>query len=87
MLESVVGQWAGSTLLKKAKRTIVVYSLGESISSQLPESLSVGWVGYDTTTGAASVLGALRQQSCFVAVTIRSHPPTFMAPTVRLCTS
>ena len=29
MLESMVGQWAGSTPLKKAKYTIVVYSIGE----------------------------------------------------------
>jgi len=36
MLESVVGQWAGSTPLKKAKCTIVVYSIDEFISSQLP---------------------------------------------------
>jgi hypothetical protein len=36
MLESVVGQWAGSTPLKKVKCTIVVYSIGEFISSQLP---------------------------------------------------
>jgi len=35
MLESVVGQWAGSTPLKKAKCTIVVYSIDEFISSQL----------------------------------------------------
>ena len=36
MLESVVGQWAGSTPLKKAKCTIVVYSIDEFIPSQLP---------------------------------------------------
>ena len=37
MLKSMVGQWTGSTPLKKAKCTIVVYSIGEFISSQLPE--------------------------------------------------
>jgi hypothetical protein len=36
VLESVVGQWASSTPLKKAKCTTVVYPIGEFISSQLP---------------------------------------------------
>jgi hypothetical protein len=70
MLESVVGQWAGST--KKAKCTIVVYSIDEFIPSQLsgrPHSqlgrcyiLSAGLPGrpgHDPTAGAAGVLGAL----------------------------
>jgi hypothetical protein len=39
MLKSMVGQWTGSTPLKKAKCTIVVYSIGEFISSQLPGCL------------------------------------------------
>jgi hypothetical protein len=39
MLESVVGQRAGSTPLKKAKCTIAVYSIDEFIPSQLPERL------------------------------------------------
>jgi hypothetical protein len=39
MLESVVGQRADSTPLKKAKCTIVVYSIDEFIPSQLPERL------------------------------------------------
>jgi hypothetical protein len=34
MLESVVGQWAGSAPLNKAKCTIVVYSIDEFIPSQ-----------------------------------------------------
>jgi hypothetical protein len=37
MLESVVGQWAGSTPLKKAKCITIVYSIGEFVSSQLPD--------------------------------------------------
>jgi hypothetical protein len=69
MLESVVGQWAGSTPLKKAKCTIVVYSIGKFISSHLPGrphsqlrrcyTFSVGPPGHDSTAGAAGVLGAL----------------------------
>jgi hypothetical protein len=35
MLESVVGQWASSTPLKKAKCTLDVYSIDEFIPSQL----------------------------------------------------
>jgi hypothetical protein len=61
-----VGQWAGSTPLKKAKYTIVVYSIGEFISSHLaghPHSelgkyYTLG-AGHDPTAGAAGVLGAL----------------------------
>jgi hypothetical protein len=72
MLESVVGQWAGSTPLKKAKCTIVVYSIDEFIPSQLPGrsysqlgrcyTLSAGQPGrpgHDPTAGAAGVLRAL----------------------------
>ena len=39
MIESVVGQWVGSTSLKKVKCTIVVYSIDEFIPSQLPKRL------------------------------------------------
>ena len=39
MLESVVGQWAGSAPLNKAKCTIVVYSIDEFIPSQVPRRL------------------------------------------------
>ena len=69
MLESVVGQWAGSAPLNKAKCTIVVYSIDEFIPSQLPGrphsqlgrcyTLSAGQPGHDPTAGAAGVLRAL----------------------------
>ena len=39
MPESVVGQWAGSAPLNKAKCTIVVYSIDEFIPSQVPRRL------------------------------------------------
>jgi hypothetical protein len=72
MPESVVGQWTGSTPLKKAKCIIVVYAIGEFISSQLPgrphsplwgcHTLSAGRPGHVSKWRDAELLDILSRQ-------------------------